>query len=91
MSLGKKDISNNISSKAQISYLEASKLADSFIKLVKKNSQNNIVKFTSFGTFYIHKSPERKGRNPKTMEEFKIKSRSKLSFKSSNKIKKILN
>ena len=49
------------------------------------------VKISNFGTFYEHTSPKRIGRNPKTKEEFIIKKRKKLAFKSSSFVKKSLN
>ena len=91
MSLGKKDIIKNISSKAQISYSSSSKVLESFIKYITTKSTNYPVKISNFGTFHYHKTPERVGRNPKTKEEFTISKRSKLSLKVSNNIKKLIN
>tara|TARA_B110000003_G_scaffold252662_1_gene267420 strand:- start:425 stop:700 length:276 start_codon:yes stop_codon:yes gene_type:complete len=91
MSIGKKDISINISSKVKISSSLSSDILDEFIDLIKSNSKDQIVKFSKFGSFYRKISPSRKGRNPKTMQEFAITERSKLTFKSSNKVKSTLN
>ena len=91
MSLGKKDIVKGIKSKAQISKTTSQELLDKFIDIVIKKSKNFNVKISNFGTFYIHKSPKRIGRNPKTGEEFLIGKRSKLSLKASNSSKKLLN
>ena len=91
MSIGKKDISINISSKIKISSSLSSDILDKFINLIKNNSKDQIVKFSKFGSFYRKISPSRKGRNPKTKQEFAITERSKLTFKSSNKVKSTLN
>lgn len=91
MSLGKKDISINISSKAQISSRTSVNIINSFIELIKINSQDKIIKISKFGSFYRKSSPARIGRNPKTKEEFIVVERSKLTFKSSNKVKNNLN
>ncbi len=49
------------------------------------------IKLTNFGTFQIHQSPQRVGRNPKTKHEFIIPKRKKLTFKPSSSVKKDLN
>ena len=91
MSISKKDISRNISSKIKTSSSLSSEILDIFIDLIKNNSKDKVVKFTKFGSFYRKTTPARNGRNPKTKEEFLITERSKLNFKSSNKVKAILN
>ena len=91
MSLGKKDISLNISSKAQISKVNSHKILNSFLKLIIENSKKSTLKISNFGTFRYKKSPLRIGRNPKTKEIFPIPQRSKLTYSSSNAVKNILN
>ena len=91
MSLGKKDIAKNISSKAQISSLISTKILNEFIKILSSQPKERSLKISNFGTFYYHKTPKRIGRNPKTKEEFSIKERYKLSLKVSNNIKKLIN
>ena len=91
MSFGKKDICNNISSKAQITKGISKDFFENFLNLVSLNSKNGIVKISNFGTFYIKNSPQRLGRNPKTKEEFVISKRSKLFFKPSNRIRSLIN
>ena len=91
MSFGKKDICNNISSKALISKDKSKEFLRNFLNLVTSKSKSKIVKISNFGTFYTKITPQRLGRNPKTKEEFIILKRSKLFFKSSNKIRGIIN
>ena len=90
MGFGKKDIVKNISSKALISSKSSSLVLEAFLNFIKRNKTHNI-KISKFGTYYLHKSPARIGRNPKTKEEFKILASEKLAFKTSNKVKSILN
>tara|TARA_B100002019_G_scaffold100045_1_gene86179 strand:- start:50 stop:322 length:273 start_codon:yes stop_codon:yes gene_type:complete len=90
MGFGKKDIVKNISSKALISSKSSSLVLEAFLSFIKQNKRHRI-KISKFGTYYLHKSPARIGRNPKTKEEFKIPASEKLSFKASNKVKSILN
>ena len=91
MSLGKKDISKNISTKADMSFNSSAKFLDKFIQTVIINSKKNAVKISNFGVFYIHTSPKRFGRNPITKEEFIIPKRDKITFKPSNKIRSFIN
>ena len=90
MGFGKKDIVKNISSKALFSSEISSSILESFLSFIKKN-KNKRIKISKFGSYYLHKTPPRIGRNPKTKEEFEIKAAEKLSFKPSNKVKSILN
>ena len=91
MSFGIKDIGNNISTKAQISRESSNNLLKKFLNIVIKESKTKQVKVHNFGTFYTRYTPQRLGRNPKTKEEFLISKRSKLFFKSSNKIRSVIN
>ena len=91
MSISKKDISSNISSKIKTSSSLSLDILDIFIDLIKNNSKDKVVKFAKFGSFYRKTTPSRNGRNPKTKEEFLITERSKLNFKSSNIVKANLN
>ena len=90
MGFGKKDIVKNISSKAFISSKSSSLVLEAFLGFIKQNKGHKI-KISKFGTYYLHKSPARMGRNPKTKEEYEIQSYERLSFKVSNKIRSILN
>jgi integration host factor subunit alpha len=90
MGLGKKDIVKNISSKTLFSLGQSLIFLDTFLSFIKRN-KTNTVKISNFGTFSIHTSPARIGRNPKTKEEFQINPIEKLSFKTSQKVRSKLN
>ena len=90
MGFGKKDIVKNISSKALFSSKTSSLVLEAFLSFIKQN-KNHKIKISKFGTYYLHKSPARVGRNPKTKEEYKIPATEKLAFKASNKVKSLLN
>tara|TARA_B100000989_G_scaffold299042_1_gene292425 strand:+ start:8759 stop:9028 length:270 start_codon:yes stop_codon:yes gene_type:complete len=89
--MSKKKIANDLSHKLGFSNKKSLKLIDMLINLIKTNSSKYRIKIHNFGTFYMHKSPTRLGRNPITKESYIIGSRKKLSFKASYKTKKILN
>ena len=57
---------------------------------IAANKTKNI-SINNFGTFMFKKTPQRVGRNPKTLQNFKIKARQKLVFKPSDNIKTSLN
>ncbi len=90
MSLGKKDIVNNISSEAFLNKSESKSFLETFLNILKSNSSKTI-KISNFGTFYLHQSPRRLGRNPKTKKEYIIPKRNKLVFKASTSTKNIIN
>ena len=91
MSLGKKDIAKNISSKAQIPNKISHKFLKSFLYLITLKSKTHSVKISNFGTFYYHQTPKRKGRNPKTKEEFIITARKTINFTASKNLHKNVN
>ena len=80
-----------ISEDCNISLYKSRNITQAFIKLIKTNVRSNKVKITGFGTFYLHKTAIRNGRNPKTRESYIIPSMVKLAFKASNKAKRKLN
>tara|TARA_B100001989_G_scaffold221775_1_gene174814 strand:- start:11726 stop:11998 length:273 start_codon:yes stop_codon:yes gene_type:complete len=90
LSLGKKDIVKNISSETFLINNTSKALLESFLNLLK-NSKYKKIKISNFGTFYLHETPKRMGRNPRTMEEFTIPKRTKLVFKASSSLKNNLN
>ena len=90
MSLRKKDIVKNISTKAQISTADSSVFLKHFLDFIKLN-RNRHIKIHNFGNFNTVHTPERLGRNPMTKEIYKIQARKKLKFTTSNKIKNTLN
>ncbi len=65
----------------------AADLIESIIKEMKKNG-----KFTlpSFGTFTVRKTKARKGVNPRTGEEIKVKAGKTVRFKASPSLKKVV-
>ena len=84
MSVTKKDLAKNISKKIGLSHKDSLFFVKEFFKVLADNKSSNINKF---GTFLYKKTPKRIGRNPKTLQEFKIKPRQKLTFKPSEEIK----
>ena len=90
MSLTKKDISKNISKKLGLSQKDSLFFVQEFFKVLANNKSSNI-NINKFGTFLYKKTPKRVGRNPKTLEEYDIRSRQKLIFKPSEEVKQNIN
>lgn len=91
MSLKKSDIAKKITLKISIKNSLSKDIVDSFIDIIKSESNSLDVKISNFGTFMNKVTPERMGRNPKTGEEHVISERVKLNFIVSNKVKEQLN
>ena len=90
MSLTKKDLANNISKKLGLSKKDSLFLVHNFFRTLIEN-KNKHINISNFGTFIYKKTPTRIGRNPKTLQEFKIRSRQKLTFKPSDEVKQSIN
>ena len=91
MSLTKKCISKKLSSDLNLSSNESEDFINSFFFSLAKNVSERETKIHNFGSFKIKNSKKRFGRNPKTMEEFVIKSRKKVSFSPSKLLRKKIN
>ena len=92
MTLTKKELAQNLSDQTELSLADAKKFVDLFFDTIKEQlNSGKTVKLSGFGTFDIVQTKERVGRNPKTMEEFPIPSKSKVKFTVSPKVKKSIN
>jgi len=92
MKHNKKIISKNICEQLNMPMNISIGLCNSFINTLIQKSKTHNIKIHRFGTFYMHQSPKRLGRNPKKTEEsYIIQPREKLCFKSSEKVRKFLN
>jgi len=90
LSVNKKDISNIISERLSLSKKDSLYIVQNFFKAITEN-KTYIINISNFGTFKYKETPKRIGRNPKTLEHFEIKSRTRLVFKPSDKIKQTIN
>ena len=90
MPLIKKSIAQNISNKVGLSQKDSLSFVNYFFKAITSSS-NKKININNFGTFACKTTPRRIGRNPKTLEEFEIKPRVKLTFSPANGIKKDIN
>ena len=92
MSISKKDLSINLKTEANISMERASIFIETFFQSLSESIQKNeTIKISGFGTFKKFNTKPRVGRNPKTMQSFPIPSKPKIKFKTSSKVKDMLN
>ena len=91
MNITKKEIASLISNKINITNDEGLFILNSFFQILKKELQDKDIKLSKFGVFYTKKTKSRIGRNPKSMETYKIPSVKKVFFRSSKITKDILN
>tara|TARA_B100000900_G_scaffold329306_1_gene289734 strand:+ start:223 stop:501 length:279 start_codon:yes stop_codon:yes gene_type:complete len=92
MNLTKKDLSAILKRELRLSFDISDSLVDEFFLSIKSTlrSKKNI-KLSGFGTFETFRTKERIGRNPKSMENFKIPSQYKVRFSPTSKAKYFLN
>ena len=68
----KLDISKNLSEKKGFSLLFSKKIVDELIDIIKESLIDKNINLKNLGNFKLIQKKERIGRNPKTMEKFKI-------------------
>ena len=92
MNLTKRSLSAILKKELKLSFDISDSLVDEFFLSIKATlrSQKNI-KLSGFGTFERFRTKERMGRNPKSMENFKIPSQNKVRFSPTSKAKYFLN
>ena len=92
MNLTKKDLSSILRKELKLSVDISDSLVDECFQTIKTTlrSQKNL-KLSGFGSFEIFTTKERVGRNPKTMENYKIPSQNKVRFSPTSKAKYFLN
>tara|TARA_B100001989_G_C24419425_1_gene403253 strand:- start:348 stop:623 length:276 start_codon:yes stop_codon:yes gene_type:complete len=79
-------IAKQISIEFGIAYSTAYKKIDKILEIWTKEMVRSDLSINNIGSFKIKKKNERIGRNPKTKEEYIIKSRRVISFKKSTKL-----
>ena len=90
--LSKRELIEIMAKDAGITKVAASAVLDSFMENVTKCLKKKDAKVTlvGFGTFSKARRKARKGRNPQTGEEIKIKAHNVVKFKPGKKLKDII-
>ena len=91
MNITKKDLAKKISKEIDIPIELSSNFVSFFFNTKKKIINQGTLKISKFGSYRLSFTPQRIGRNPKTLKEHVIPKRKRMSFMISKKIKNILN
>ena len=89
--LTRSHLAKEISNVTGFSRLYSKKLTEDLIAVLVNLIEKDNFSLKNFGTFKLINKKERVGRNPKTLEQFKITARKSISFLPSNKLIKSLN
>ena len=90
-SFKKIDLSKNISEKIGVPVSLSKKLTEDLLEILSNKIKDNDLNLKNLGSFRIINKKERIGRNPKTKEEFIIRSRKSISFIASKNLIAIIN
>ena len=90
--MSKADFIDAVAERAEVSKAEAKRWVELVFEEVeeglKKAKKDGKFTIGTFGTFSVTKRPARKGRNPRTGEEIKIKASRTLRFKPATNLKR---
>jgi DNA-binding protein HU-beta len=90
--MNKTELIELMAAEAELSKAAAGRVLDAFMQGVKTQlRKGNDVTLIGFGTFAVSKRPARKGRNPRTGEEIKIKAAKVAKFRPGKGLKDAVN
>jgi len=86
--MNRAELVEQIAAKADVTKADAERALSAMLEAVATSLQNeDPVVIVNFGTFTVKKRKERKGRNPQTGEEIKIKASKVVGFKAGKALK----
>ena len=90
--MNKNDLVAAVASKSDISKTEATAVVDAALDVISKAlKKGDDVRLVGFGTFYVTKRAQSKGRNPRTGEPITIKASKLPKFKAGKALKDAVN
>jgi DNA-binding protein HU-beta len=90
--VNKSELITSIAEKSGLTKKDAEKALKAFTESVQDTlSNNDKVQLVGFGTFEVRARGERKGRNPKTLEEITIPASKAPVFKAGKELKETVN
>lgn len=90
--MNKSELITSMAEKSGLTKKDAEKALKAFTESVQETlSSNNKVQLVGFGTFEVRERGERKGRNPKTLEEITIQASKAPVFKAGKELKETVN
>ena len=84
--INRETLANQLSKEFGIAYSTAYIKIDNILNIWSLKLLNSDLSINSLGSFRINHKKSRLGRNPKTKEEFEIRSRKVVTFKKSKKL-----
>ena len=84
--VNRETLANQLSKEFGIAYSTTYKKIDAILNIWSSKLLNSDLSINSLGSFKINHKKSRLGRNPKTKEEFEIRSRKIVTFKKSKKL-----
>ena len=92
MAMTKAEIVSIVSDKCSFSRQESVQIVDQVFQILKETlEKGEKIKISGFGNFITREKRARKGRNPKTGLNLTISARRVLTFKPSQKLRKVVN
>jgi integration host factor subunit alpha len=92
MAMTKAELVSIVSDKCSFSRQESVQIVDEVFQILKETlEKGEKVKISGFGNFITREKRARKGRNPKTGVNLTISARRVLTFKPSQKLRKVVN
>jgi integration host factor subunit alpha len=92
MSLTKEEIINDIYNQVGLSKTMSRSVVESLFEIVKTTlERGESVLISRFGRFTVKEKGERRGRNPQTSQEIRLRPRKVVLFRSSGVLKKRIN
>ena len=92
MTLTKANIVDAISDQIGYPKNHSSEIVETLLELIKKTLESgDDVMISNFGKFCVKEKRKRRGRNPSTGEDMMMKPRKVVTFRSSGKLRKMVN
>lgn len=90
--MNKFELIEHIASNADVSKASAARMVESFISAVTRQvKRGEDVRLVGFGTFQLRKRAARAGRNPRTGDTIRIKSKRAVVFKAGKNLQEAVN
>lgn len=90
--MNKAELITSLAEKSGLTKKDAEKALKAFMESVQETlSKGEKVQLVGFGTFEVKARGERKGRNPKTLEEITIPASKVPAFKAGKELKEVVN
>ena len=92
MTITKSSLINAICNSSNIPKQESSSAVESLLEIIKQTlASGEDIMISGFGKFYLKDKRERRGRNPQTGDDMKLRARRVVTFKRSNLMRDKIN